>query len=98
MSVSVTNVAPIRLPDTISPTQPSGQPGEFQKVLDGAINTMESVNQNAGNAVQKFLTGETEELHSTILATQQASLTFELGLSVRNKVIDAYQEIMRMQI
>jgi flagellar hook-basal body complex protein FliE len=59
---------------------------------------VETLNHNAGEAVQKFLTGENEELHSTILATQQASLAFELGLSVRNKVIDAYQEIMKMQI
>ena len=48
--------------------------------------------------VQKFLTGENEELHTTILATQKAELAFELGLQVRNKVVDAYQEIMKMQM
>jgi flagellar hook-basal body complex protein FliE len=48
--------------------------------------------------VQQFLTGENEELHTTILATQKAELAFELGLQVRNKVVDAYQEIMKMQM
>jgi flagellar hook-basal body complex protein FliE len=48
--------------------------------------------------VQKFLSGDTDELHTTILATQKAELAFQLGLQVRNKVVDAYQEIMKMQM
>jgi flagellar hook-basal body complex protein FliE len=44
------------------------------------------------------LTGQNEELHSAILAVQQASIAFDLGVQVRNKVVDAYQEIMRMQM
>jgi flagellar hook-basal body complex protein FliE len=48
--------------------------------------------------VQKFLRGDSDELHSTILATQKAELAFQLGLQVRNKVVDAYQEIMKMQM
>ena len=37
-------------------------------------------------------------VHTTVLATQQAELAFELGLQVRNKVVSAYQEIMKMQM
>src|ERR1700733_7547967 len=76
----------------------SSQPGAFQNVLAGAIQNIESANNNATASVQKFLTGENEELHSAILAVQQASIAFDLGLQVRNKVVDAYQEIMRMQM
>jgi flagellar hook-basal body complex protein FliE len=67
-------------------------------VLTGTINQLESLNNNAAESVQKFLSGENEELHTTILATQKASLAFDLGLQVRNKVVDAYQEIMKMQM
>ncbi len=74
------------------------QPGAFQKVLEGTIGTMESLNSNAGTAVQNFLSGQNEDLHTTVLATQQAELAFELGLQVRNKVVSAYQEIMKMQL
>ena len=76
----------------------TSQPGAFQSVLQGTIQSIESANGNATESVQKFLTGENEELHSAILAVQQASIAFDLGLQVRNKVVDAYQEIMRMQM
>ncbi len=54
--------------------------------------------QVATQAVQRFLSGDGQELHSAILAVQRADLTFELGLQVRNKVVSAYQEIMRIQM
>jgi flagellar hook-basal body complex protein FliE len=76
----------------------AGQPGEFQNALASAINSIDTSQKNAATSVQQFLTGENEELHTTILATQKAELAFELGLQVRNKVVDAYQEIMKMQM
>ena len=98
MAIPISNIAPISLPQ-LSPTiTPAGKPGEFQSVLSGAIDQLENMNKDASVSVQKFLSGENEELHTTILATQKAELAFELGLQVRNKVVDAYQEIMKMQM
>ena len=85
----------------LGPLQPlaqAGKSGEFQSVLEGTIQKLESVNNDATDAVQKFLTGENEELHTTVLAAQKAEIAFDLGLQVRNKVVSAYQEIMRMQM
>jgi flagellar hook-basal body complex protein FliE len=96
---SIANITPLTLPQlTPATTSTAGQPGEFQKVLTGAINQVESLNNSASDSVQKFLRGDNEELHTTILATQKAELAFQLGLQVRNKVVDAYQEIMKMQM
>ena len=78
--------------------EPAGKPGVFQGVLEGTLRTLESVNEDAAGAVGRFLSGENEELHTTALAVQKAELTFDLGLQVRNKVVSAYQEIMRMQM
>jgi flagellar hook-basal body complex protein FliE len=80
----------------LQPLAPAGKPGEFQSVLEGTIQKLESANNDATDAVQKFLTGENEELHTTVLAAQKAEIAFDLGLQVRNKVVSAYQEIMRM--
>ena len=80
----------------LQPLAPAGKPGEFQRVLEGTIQKLESANNDATDAVQKFLTGENEELHTTVLAAQKAEIAFDLGLQVRNKVVSAYQEIMRM--
>src|ERR1044072_2292702 len=77
-------------------TESSG--GAFQDVLSNAIQSVESVNKNASASVERFLSGEGEELHTTILATQKAELSFDLFLQMRNKVVNAYQDIMRMQI
>ena len=84
--------------ELLRPFTEAGKPGGFQSVLEGTIRTLDSVNKDAADAVQKFLTGENEELHTTILAAQKAEVAFDLGLQVRNKVISAYQEIMRMQM
>jgi flagellar hook-basal body complex protein FliE len=72
--------------------------GEFQNILRSAIQEVEKSHTTATDAVRNFLTGEDGELHSTILATQNAELQFNMFMQVRNKVVSAYQEIMRMQI
>jgi flagellar hook-basal body complex protein FliE len=95
---SIANIAPLTLPQLTPASTSAGQPGEFQKVLTGAINQVESLNNGAADSVQKFLSGDNEDLHTTILATQKAEMAFQLGLQVRNKVVDAYQEIMKMQM
>ena len=77
---------------------PRASRANFRRCSSSAINPLESLQNAASDSMQKFLSGENEELHTTILATQKAELAFELGLQVRNKVVDAYQEIMKMQM
>jgi flagellar hook-basal body complex protein FliE len=72
--------------------------GGFQDVLSGAMRDVEALHKSAQQTVERFLSGEGEELHTAILATQRADLTFELFLQARNKAVQAYQEIMRMQM
>jgi flagellar hook-basal body complex protein FliE len=98
MTGPIASINPIPNLTAIQPAGQASQPGAFQSVLHGAIQTIESANQDATTAVQKFLTGENEELHTAALAVQKANLMFDLGLQVRNKVVDAYQQIMQMQM
>ena len=98
MTSPISNIPPIAMPGPISPPGASGASGDFKSVLEGTINTLQSMQNDADTSVQKFLTGENEELHTTVLATQRAEMAFELGLQVRNKVVSAYQEIMKMQL
>jgi flagellar hook-basal body complex protein FliE len=67
-------------------------------VLTDAIQQVESFQHNAEASVNRFLSGEGEDLHKVALATQQADLSFQLFTQVRNKIVSAYQEIMRMQV
>jgi flagellar hook-basal body complex protein FliE len=98
MPVPVSAISSISSLEPLQPLAQAGKPGQFQSVLEGTIQQLESVNNEATDAVQKFLTGENEELHTTVLAAQKAEIAFDLGLQVRNKVVSAYQEIMRMQM
>jgi len=82
----------------ISTAAKSGGGSGFQDLLESAINRVENMKQAADQSVQRVLSGEGEELHTAVLATQRAELAFELFMQVRNKVTSAYQEIMRMQI
>jgi flagellar hook-basal body complex protein FliE len=95
-------IAPIRAPASIPLPQtggPSkGSPGVFQSALSDAIGRVEQFQQNAQSSIDKFLSGEDQEVHQVALATQQAEMAFDLFLQVRNKVISAYQEVMRMQM
>ena len=85
-------VNPIRLAG-----EATGSSG-FQDVMKKAIQGVEGLRQDASASVERFLSGEGEELHTTILATQRADLAFEMFQQVRNKVVSAYQEIMRLQM
>jgi flagellar hook-basal body complex protein FliE len=98
MTGPILPISPATLPDAIRPAGQSKAGGSFQDVFQSAIQTVEATGQTASASMERFLAGEGEELHTTIMATQKAELSFELFMQARNKVVSAYQEIMRMQL
>jgi len=94
----VSSIPPISMPEVTQVSPPGSSAGGFQSVLQGMIGHVEQSQAQAQQITENFLTGGNEELHSVALASQRASLEFELFLQVRNKVTSAYQEIMRMQV
>jgi flagellar hook-basal body complex protein FliE len=99
MSAPITPIrAPAAIPQ-ITPLSPSTRSsGAFQSALSDAVGRVEQFQQNSDTAISKFLSGEDEEVHKVALATQQAEISFDLFLQVRNKVISAYQAVMQMQM
>lgn len=102
-------IAPVAAPVSIQPPiqtialpasiQPTGQAhGSFQSVFSDALGQVQQLQQTANTSVSNFLSGENVEIHHVALATQQSELAFELFMQVRNKVVQAYQEVMRMQM
>ncbi|MDA1314690.1 MAG: flagellar hook-basal body complex protein FliE [Acidobacteria bacterium] len=84
----------ISLPETASAE--SG--GSFADLLSEATNRLSEVQNHADQELRSLLAGESVDLHRVLLAGEQAGLASQLMMSVRNKVVDAYQEIMRMQV
>jgi flagellar hook-basal body complex protein FliE len=99
LPVSTAPIAPIAAPAAAAPaTGASAGLSPFQEIFSNAVQTVEAASQSASASVERFLAGEGEELHTTILASERAELSFDLFLQIRNKVVSAYQEIMRMQM
>ncbi|MBM3788594.1 MAG: flagellar hook-basal body complex protein FliE [Acidobacteria bacterium] len=94
---SVTPIAPPIRPEHVDAPKTS-EGGGFDKLLTQAIGEVEKYRLNSEAATNRFLTGETQEIHQMVLESQRAEIAFETFLQVRNKVVQAYQEVMRMQM
>jgi len=98
MSLTITSIQAAAIPFIQAAGPAQSTAGSFQSVLSDAIGRVDQFQQNSQNAIGKYLSGEDEEVNKVALATQNAETRFELFLQVRNKVISAYQEVMRMQM
>jgi flagellar hook-basal body complex protein FliE len=93
---SLLGVSSIAAPSRLQTLSETRGPG-FGSALAEAIQGVDETQKQAESSIQNFLQGK-GELHNVALATQRAEMTFDLGLQIRNKVVSAYQEIMKMQL
>ena len=77
-----------------APSSPSGS-GNFLGELADKVNDLQT---QADNKIKKMVTGESRELHEVMIAVEKASISFQFLTQVRNKAVEAYQEVMRMQV
>ncbi len=99
MAAPITSLSGLQaIPVIQAPSLTPATPGAFQAIFEKAVNQVETFRHDADTKVGNFLAGEGEDLHTVVMATQQAELSFELFQQVRNKVVSAYQEVMRMQM
>jgi flagellar hook-basal body complex protein FliE len=72
--------------------------GGFADLLGKAIGQLQSVSDNADAKVNAMATGQDVELHEVMLAIETESLAMSLATTIRNKAVEAYQEVFRMQV
>lgn len=72
--------------------------GGFGKMLGDAIQQVNENQVQADRAVEKLQTGEARNIHEVMIALEKADISMRLMVQMRNKVIEAYQEVMRMQV
>jgi flagellar hook-basal body complex protein FliE len=70
----------------------------FADTLKEAIGSVNALQKNADVQMQNLATGRTDNVAEVMIATEQADIALKLMVQVRNKIIDAYQEIMKMQV
>jgi|SRR5690554_5970252 len=71
---------------------------DFTSILKEKLNRVNELQIRSDEANQKLIVGESEDIHSVLLATEEARLALEMAVQIRNKLIESYQEINRMQL
>ena len=99
---NITAINPIAPVPSIGGLEKPGGSAEsgkaFGTLFQDAVTQVEQYRIQAEDSVNRFMTGEAEEIHQVILAGQRAEIAFETFLQVRNEAVQAYQEVMRMQM
>lgn len=84
--------------DGLSPTPESKGHSTFGDFLANSINEVNSLQNKANESIQKLVTGENKNIHETMLAVEKAEIAFKSMNQIRQKVLDAYREVMKMQV
>jgi flagellar hook-basal body complex protein FliE len=79
-----------------SPAQPAGE--SFGSLLGRMVEDVNARQNAAKDAVQNLQSGGNVSLHQAVIAMEEASISFQLMVEVRNKLLESYQELMRMQV
>lgn len=86
-------------PVTSEVKQPQDISGDnFFETLKGTIGEVNKLHEQADQAVQDLSTGKEKDIHNTMIALEKAEISFQMMMQVRNKIVDAYQTIMRMSV
>ena len=83
-----------------APTTPSGSQndqGSFGDSLRSAIHSVDQLNQSSDSQVSELLQGDRQDIHNVMIAVEKADVSFQLMMQVRNKILNAYQEVSKLQ-
>ena len=95
-----TNPAELATKADAAPLKQAGESkgATFSNFLERAVGEVDAKLQAADAEKTKVLTGETNNLHQAVIAMQEAGVAFSLMVEVRNKLVESYQELMRIQV
>lgn len=96
------NISQIQTPfiqNQLTPNvKPVNQVEGFGQIFKQALEEVSAAQNTSDKLTNKLITGEVKDIHEVMIASQKASLSLQMTLQVRNKVVEAYQEVMRMQV
>ena len=97
ITIPTNNESPLS-PGTSSRPVGSSDSESFGQVLKQSINEVNQLQNQANQAIEGLAAGQNTDIHSTMIAMEKADVAFRLLMQIRNKVIGAYETIMRMQV
>ena len=84
------------VPESSKPSQKSG--ATFESAINDALKEVTEIQNDAEKAIADFAKGDVKDIHTVVVAMEKADLSMQTMLQVRNKLLSAYEEIMRMQV
>ena len=84
-------------PPTASEADQKTEETSFKNVISKFINDVDKMQKTSEQAVKDYAAGEITDIHQVMIAAEEANLSFQLMMEVRNKLLESYREIMRMQ-
>ncbi len=96
-TLAMTMPTPIASPTLAGSILGAGS-SSFGEYVKTSVEALDRKQKNAEQEIGKAVTGESQDLHRTIIELQTADLSFQLALQIRNKFINAFEEVMRMQV
>lgn len=97
--MGIDGISFFNMPDLqLSQNSTAVNPTNFNDFLKDALDKVNQKQIDADTATQSLITGDAQDIHQVLLATEEAKLSLELASQIRTKLVDAYQEITRIQI
>lgn len=93
-----TDVGTVRYTPLGRPATPQMEGGGFGETLKAALSDVNDMQLESGAQIQRLLSGENVDLHEVMISSAEAGVAFNLMMEIRNKLVDAYQEIQRMNV
>ena len=78
--------------------QPQKGGPSFKDTMKSFLSDVNEMQKNAGESIQKMVAGEINDVHQVMTSMEEANVAFNMMMEIRNKVMDAYQEIMRIRL
>ncbi len=94
----------VRQPASLLPQQEkvgvpqAGETPSFGQIVNKYLEETNQMQLNAGEAVRRMATGQIEDIHEVMVAVEKSRVSLELVIEIRNRLLEAYRELMRMQV
>lgn len=96
--INLGNIPNVYIPNTTTPNLGGeSDGGSFSDVLKNAVDTVNSLHDNAASQVSNMIQGGGADMSDVMVAVEKADVSFQLMMQVRNKIVSAYQDIEKMQ-
>jgi flagellar hook-basal body complex protein FliE len=98
----INQVGPVHEGDGINRNRqaagPSKEAPSFKETLNSFLNDVNGLQKKADESIKKMAAGEINDVHQVMSSVEEANVAFNMMMEIRNKVLDAYQEVMRIRL